>query len=161
VNSVEGGWKRSAAFLYFRATADDVWCVCAEKDVRLFFDGREVEWLHERLDMKYVGGECLESIKKELGLECKITRWQSKQNDFFEYTRHLRLLPRYKCWPPTNALYYIMFHGCEEVRDPYGGPCITFHLHEAVGDWNTSDLDDCWFRCSLLFFDALEKLSVH
>ena len=48
-----------------------------------------------------------------------------------------------------------LFDRDEHVLDPHGGVGSHVAWHNSVGD-----KFGCWFRCSLAFFDAIEKLSI-
>ena len=51
--------------------------------------------------------------------------------------------------------YHVLFDDIEEALDPYGGHPVRFKRHVAIGDRR-----DVWFRCTLAFYDAIERLGI-
>ena len=91
----------------------------------------------------------------ELRLQTHATLWHDATDAHLAYARHLALHPRWG--RPFDArtrrdFYWALFDESETVLDPHGGPPLLVLRHHAVGDRG-----GCWWRCSLCFYDALER----
>ena len=157
-------WREGGAFLYFRMTERDIEeaienACCGQP--MIVHDGQGIEWLHDTLEEK---GEfvraCVYGVAdvypEDFGLRKHETLWQSKHDAPRSFAQHLSLHPRWRQVAhdtrKQRELMHALFDESETVHDPDGEQPMRVLRHRAIGGAR-----DCWFRCTLAFYDALEQ----